>query len=68
MMVLIVLGSTCKRSTILFIRPNLILIMEVGIQTVCEHGTCVCIWCVPSYVDMCVLACVDACACMCVHE
>ena len=57
----------CKRLTILFIRPNLVLIMGVGIQTVCEHGACVCVYLVcATYVDMCVLACVDACACMCV--
>ena len=51
-----------------FVRSNLILIMVVGIQTVCVHAACecVCIWCVPMYVCMCVLACVDPCACMCV--
>ena len=64
------LGSTCKRLTILFIRPNLILIMAVGIKTVCEHGACVCV-CVSGvclYICgyVCVLACVDVCACICV--
>ena len=55
----------CKRLTILFIQPNLVLIMGVGIQTVCEHGACVCVYLVCAYVYE--YACACMCVCMCVH-
>ena len=42
--------------------------LGVGIQTVREHGACVCVYLVCANVRGYVCACcVDACACMCVH-
>ena len=55
--VLIVLGGVCKRLTILFIGPNLILLMGVGIQTVWLHAACVCV----SGACLCVCVCVCVC-------
>ena len=62
-MVLIVLGMQGVQEVDCFIGSNLILIMVVGIQSVCMLHVCVCIWCVPMYV--CVCACLYVCACMC---
>ena len=51
-----------------FIGLHLVLIMGVGIQTICVHAACECVCLVCAYVCLyvCVLACVDVCVCVCV--
>ena len=68
----------CVQEVDYFIGPNLILIMGVGIQTVCVHAACECVCvsgvclctsvCVCLHVLMRVLACVCVCVYVCVCE
>ena len=53
-----------------FVRSNLILIMVVGIQTVCVHAACVCVYLVCTYVRVyvCLHVLMHVLACVCLES